>query len=49
MGEFNFQTVFQILHKPLSDNTSIKKEELYRDIFQGVYQAPGLLQDRRKE
>nr|WP_296928237.1 DUF4393 domain-containing protein [uncultured Marvinbryantia sp.] len=41
MSEFNFQTVFQILHEPLAGNTSIKKEELYRDIFQGVYQIAG--------
>lgn len=41
MSEFNFQTVFQILHEPLAGNTNIKKEELYRDIFQGVYQIAG--------
>lgn len=41
MSKFNFQTVFQILHEPLAGNTNIKKEELYRDIFQGVYQMAG--------
>lgn len=41
MQEFNFQNLFEILHKPLKGNTNIKKEELYRDIFQEVYRLAG--------
>ena len=41
MREFNFETVFQILYKPLTSNTNIKKEELYRDIFLDLYLLTG--------
>ena len=41
MKQFNFKNLFEILHKPLKDNTNIKKEELYRDIFQEVYRLSG--------
>lgn len=41
MEQFNFKNIFEILHRPLKDNTNIKKEELYRDIFQEVYRLSG--------
>lgn len=41
MSEFNFETVFQILYNPLTANTNIKKEELYRDIFLDLYLITG--------
>jgi len=49
MREFNFETVFQILYKPLTSNTNIKKEELYRDIFLDLYLLTGRFREDEED